>query len=107
MRKPVRLSFIRPMEPELVEQPPKGDEWSHEVKFDGYRTQLIKDDEGIRLFTKSGIDWTAKCKPIAKEAEGLKAGSFVIDGEVILTNEAGLSDFHALRSAITRRPQDL
>ncbi len=38
MRKPaggVRLSFIRPMEPELVEQPPKGDSWSHEVKFDG------------------------------------------------------------------------
>ncbi|MBZ9884810.1 ATP-dependent DNA ligase [Mesorhizobium sp. CA10] len=107
MRKPVRLSFIRPMEPELVEQPPKGDEWSHEVKFDGYRTQLIKDDEGIRLFTKSGIDWTAKYKPIAKEAEGLKADSFIIEGEMIVTNEAGLSNFHALRSAITRRPQEL
>lgn len=46
MRKPggrVRLSFIRPMEPELVEQPPKGGEWGHEVKFDGYRTQVIKE----------------------------------------------------------------
>ncbi|TIT32882.1 MAG: ATP-dependent DNA ligase, partial [Mesorhizobium sp.] len=32
------MSFIRPMEPELVEQPPKGEGWSHEVKFDGYRT---------------------------------------------------------------------
>ncbi|TIU70955.1 MAG: ATP-dependent DNA ligase [Mesorhizobium sp.] len=110
MRKPAggaRLSFIRPMEPELVEQPPKGDGWSHEVKFDGYRTQLIKDADGVRLYTKTGIDWTAKYRLLAEEAKKLGADSFVIEGEVIVTNEAGLSDFHALRSAITRRPQDL
>ncbi|RWA75272.1 MAG: ATP-dependent DNA ligase [Mesorhizobium sp.] len=110
MRKPagdVRLSFVRPMEPELVEQPPKGDGWSHEVKFDGYRTQLIKDADGIRLYTKTGIDWTAKYRPLAAEAKVIEAESFVIEGEAIITNEAGLSDFHSLRSAITRRPQDL
>ncbi|WP_214473402.1 ATP-dependent DNA ligase [Mesorhizobium sp. dw_380] len=110
MRKPaggVRLSFIRPMEPELVEQPPKGGGWSHEVKFDGYRTQLIKDVDGIRLYTKTGIDWTAKYRLLAAEAKNLEAESFIIEAETIVTNEAGLSDFHALRSAITRRPQDL
>ncbi|RWB69750.1 ATP-dependent DNA ligase [Mesorhizobium sp.] len=110
MRKPaggVRLSFIRPMEPELVEQPPMGDGWSHEVKFDGYRTQLIKDADGIRLYTKTGIDWTAKYRPLAEEAKVIEAESFIIEGETIVTNEEGLSDFHALRSAITRRPQDL
>ncbi|WP_434721337.1 ATP-dependent DNA ligase [Mesorhizobium sp. RIZ17] len=110
MRKPaggVRLSFIRPMEPELVEQPPKGDGWSHEVKFDGYRTQLIRDADGIRLYTKTGIDWTAKYRPLAAEASAIEAESFIIENETVVTNEAGLSDFHALRSAITRRPQDL
>ncbi|MDX8495147.1 ATP-dependent DNA ligase [Mesorhizobium sp. VK22B] len=110
MRKPaggVRLSFIRPMEPVLVDQPPKGDEWSHEVKFDGFRTQLIKDADGIRLYTKTGIDWTAKYRPLAAEAKSIEAESFIIECETIVTNEAGLSDFHALRSAITRRPQDL
>ncbi|MDX8479072.1 ATP-dependent DNA ligase [Mesorhizobium sp. VK24D] len=110
MRKPVggaRLSFIRPMEPELVEQPPKGDGWSHEVKFDGYRTQLIKDADGIRLYTKTGVDWTTKYRPLAAEAKSIEAEGFIIEGETIVTNEAGLSDFHALRSAITRRPQDL
>ncbi|WP_292418986.1 ATP-dependent DNA ligase [Mesorhizobium sp.] len=95
------------MEPELVEQPPKGDGWDHEVKFDGYRTQLVKDGDGIRLYTKSGMDWTAKYKPLAEEAAGIKARTFIIEGEIIVTNEAGLSDFHALRSAISRRPQDL
>ncbi|TGU93175.1 ATP-dependent DNA ligase [Mesorhizobium sp. M00.F.Ca.ET.151.01.1.1] len=102
-----RLSFIRPMEPELVEQPPKGDEWGHEVKFDGYRTQVIKDADGIRFYTKNGFDWTTKYRPLADEAEGIEAESFIIEGEIIVTNEDGLSDFHALRSAITRRPQDL
>ena len=103
----VRLNFVRPMEPELVDAPPAGEGWSHEIKFDGYRTQLIKDADGIRLYTKNGIDWTAKYKPIAAEAARLEADSFIIEGEIIVTNEKGLSDFHALRSAITRRPQDL
>ncbi|TIV69903.1 MAG: ATP-dependent DNA ligase [Mesorhizobium sp.] len=102
-----RLTFIKPMEPELVEQPPIGGEWTHEVKFDGYRTQLIKDADGIRLYTRTGIDWTAKYRPLAEEAASLDAESFIIEAETIVTNEAGLSDFHALRSAITRRPQDL
>ncbi|WP_149805013.1 ATP-dependent DNA ligase [Mesorhizobium sp. NFR06] len=95
------------MEPELVEQPPKGDGWSHEVKFDGYRTQVIKDADGVRLYTKNGIDWTSKYRPLAAEADKLATESFIIEGETIVTNEAGLSDFHTLRSAITRRPQDL
>lgn len=110
MRKPaggVQLSFVRPMEPELVEQPPKGDGWSHEVKFDGYRTELIRDVDVIRLYTKTGIGWTAKYRPLAEEAAALDAESFIIEAETIGTNEAGLSDFHALRSAITRCPQDL
>ena len=110
MRKPAGaapLSFIRPMEPELVEQPPRGEEWTHEVKFDGYRTQVIKDADGIRFFTKNGFDWTTKYRTLADEAAALEAESFIIEGETIVTNEAGLSDFHALRSAITRRPQDL
>ncbi len=45
--------------------------------------------------------------PLAEEAKSIEAESFIIEGETIVTNEAGLSDFHALRSAITRRPQDL
>ncbi|TGP26310.1 MULTISPECIES: hypothetical protein [unclassified Mesorhizobium] len=85
-----RLTFIKPMEPELVEQPPIGGEWTHEVKFDGYRTQLIKDADGIRLYTKTGIDWTAKYRPLAEEAASLDAESFIIEAETIVTNEAGL-----------------
>ncbi|MER9644931.1 MULTISPECIES: ATP-dependent DNA ligase [unclassified Mesorhizobium] len=97
------LKFIKPMEPELVDTPPQGDEWLHEIKFDGYRTQIIKDENGIRLFTKNGYDWTGRYIELAGEAEAIEAESFIIDGEAITVNEAGLSDFHALQSAVTRR----
>ncbi|AMX97970.1 MULTISPECIES: ATP-dependent DNA ligase [Mesorhizobium] len=99
----MRLKFIKPMEPELVETPPQGDEWLHEIKFDGYRTQIIKDENGIRLFTKNGYDWTGRYIELAGEAEAIEAESFIIDGETITVNEAGLSDFQALQSAVTRR----
>ncbi|AMY04299.1 ATP-dependent DNA ligase [Mesorhizobium ciceri] len=99
----MRLKFIKPMEPELVETPPQGDEWLHEIKFDGYRTQIMKDENGIRLFTKNGYDWTGRYIELAGEAEAIEAESFIIDGETITVNEAGLSDFQALQSAVTRR----
>ncbi|WP_343221224.1 hypothetical protein [Mesorhizobium japonicum] len=70
----------------------------------GRRSQ---DVDGVSLYTRNGIDWTAKYRPLAEEAAAIEAESFIIEAEVIVTNEAGLSDFHALRSAITRRPQDL
>ncbi|MER8810993.1 ATP-dependent DNA ligase [Mesorhizobium australicum] len=99
----MRLKFIKAMEPELVDTPPQGDEWSHEIKFDGYRTQVIKDDDGIRLITKNGYDWTGRYIQLAGEAEAIEAKDFIIDGEAISINEAGLSDFHALQSAVTSR----
>ncbi|RUZ78743.1 ATP-dependent DNA ligase [Mesorhizobium sp. M7A.F.Ca.US.006.01.1.1] len=97
------LKFIKPMEPELVDTPPQGDDWLHEIKFDGYRTQIIKDENGVRLFTKNGYDWTSRYIELAGEAEAIEAESFIVDGETITVNEAGLSDFHALQSAVTRR----
>lgn len=100
---PARLKFIKPMEPELVDIPPEGDDWSHEVKFDGYRSQVIKDQDGIRLLTKRGYDWTARYRFLAEEAGAIEADDFIIDGETIMVNDAGLSDFHALQAAVSRR----
>ncbi len=99
----MRLKFIKPMEPELVDTPPQGDDWLHEIKFDGYRTQAIKDEDGIRLITKNGYDWTGRYIQLAGEAAAIGAESFIIDGEALTINEAGLSEFHVLQSAVTSR----
>ncbi|AEH88396.1 MULTISPECIES: ATP-dependent DNA ligase [Mesorhizobium] len=87
----MRLKFIHPMEPELVDTPPQGDDWLHEIKFDGYRTQVIKDKDGIRLITKNGYDWTGRYIQLAGEAAAIEAEDFIIDGEAITINEAGLA----------------
>ena len=57
MRKVVdgqRLGFIPRMFPTLVEVPPEGDDWFHEIKYDGYRTQLLIEGGGIRAFSRRG-----------------------------------------------------
>ncbi|MDX8496896.1 ATP-dependent DNA ligase [Mesorhizobium sp. VK4C] len=103
----MHLNFIPPLLPMLVEKPPEGEAWIHEVKFDGYRSQIVIDNDGVRIFTRRGHDWTAKYSDIAKAAASLNAGSAIIDGEVIVLNDAGVSDFGELRRAITRRQHDL
>ncbi|AZO24773.1 ATP-dependent DNA ligase [Mesorhizobium sp. M1E.F.Ca.ET.045.02.1.1] len=103
----MRLSFIPPLLPTLVEKPPDGEAWIHEVKFDGYRSQIVIDNEGVRIFTRRGLDWTAKYRDITKAAASLYAESAIIDGEIVVLNDAGFSDFGELRKAITRRQHDL
>src|SRR4051812_12911674 len=57
----------------LVSGAPEGDDWSYEVKFDGYRI-LARIDErgGVRLLTRNGNDWTAKLRGIAAELERVR-----------------------------------
>lgn len=95
------------MMPTLVAKPPQGSDWIHEAKFDGYRSQIIIDGADVRIFTRRGLDWTAKYRDLAEAAKGLNVHNAIIDGEVVVLNEAGLSDFAALRKAITRRQHDL
>lgn len=93
--------------PTLVEKPPEGDGWIHEVKFDGYRSQMIIGEQGTRIFTRRGLDWTSKYRDLAAAGAALGVESAIIDGEIIVLNEAGLSNFGELRKAITRRQHDL
>ena len=103
----MHLKFVAPLIPTLVEQPPEGEAWIHEVKFDGYRSQLIIDEDGPKIYTRNGHDWTSKYRDLVKEAASLGAESAIVDGEIIVLNDAGLSDFGELGKAITRRQHDL
>ncbi|MBZ9872319.1 hypothetical protein LB542_15815 [Mesorhizobium sp. BR1-1-9] len=76
------------MEPELVDRPLEGDGWCHEIKFDGYRTEVIKDIDGIRFYTKNGFDWTDRYHELAREAASIEAESFIFEGEAIRIDEA-------------------
>ena len=81
--------------------------WIHEVKHDGYRTLLIIERHKASAFTRNGFDWTDYYPNVTKAAAKLDCRSAIIDGEVIVQNKNGVSDFDALKSAIRWRPQSL
>jgi len=89
--------FIDPELALLVETPPAGPEWIHETKFDGYRTQTRFEFGDVRLLTRKGLDWTAKYRPIADSLKHLKVDSAILDGEIVVLDEHGNSDFQALQ----------
>ena len=93
-----RLKFIKPQEPILVEVPPVSDDWLHEIKYDGFRTQLILDWAGVRAFNRTGIDWSKRYWPVVNAAEKLPAKSFIIDGEMIAPDPDGRPNFHQMHS---------
>jgi bifunctional non-homologous end joining protein LigD len=91
------LGFVVPAQPVEREAPPSGADWVHEIKHDGYRLLVRRNDEHVRLFSRKAIDWTTRLPAIAKGAAVLKAKSFTIDGEAVVIGPDGLTDFEALR----------
>jgi hypothetical protein len=77
-------------------QVPSGPDWIHEVKHDGYRMLVIRENERVRLFSKNGSDWTRRYPWIAEAALENRQKHFVIDGEAVVLGVDGISDFNAL-----------
>ncbi len=102
---------LKPQLATLVADPPSGGDWSYEIKFDGYRT-LIRIDHSqpkpVRIFTRSGLDWTAKFKRQAQALATLQVDTAWIDGEAVVLDERGVPSFQALQNAFdANRPQDI
>jgi bifunctional non-homologous end joining protein LigD len=102
-----RLRFIKPQLASSVEQPPEGKHWIHEVKHDGYRCQVLLQQGQGRVFTRNGHDWTDRFPSIVRAAANLRCQSAILDGEAIVQNGDGASDFEALSSAMRRQPQSV
>src|ERR1043166_2961400 len=88
---------IQPCLPIIAATPPGGPGWIHEIKHDGYRMMLRRDAAGVRLITRGGYIWSERYPLIASAANALKAKSFLIDGEAVACDEAGLAVFQRLR----------
>jgi bifunctional non-homologous end joining protein LigD len=102
------LAFIEPMKPTLVDSPPAGDDWLHELKYDGFRTELIVDGDESRAFTRTGLDWSRQYRGLLDALRALGCERAIIDGEVIVQDANGHPNFHALRRELARKkPQGL
>ncbi len=91
--------FVPPQLARLVDRPPAGGAWGHEIKFDGYRMQLRVQGAKARLLTRKGLDWTDKFSAIAKAGAALPDGLY--DGEVVALDAHSRPDFAALQAALS------
>jgi bifunctional non-homologous end joining protein LigD len=91
-------------EPELatlLKSPPSGDQWLHEIKFDGYRFGCQIDGSRVELITRRGHDWTTKLPQIASGVEKVKAKQALLDGEVAVLLPDGKTTFQGLQEALS------
>jgi bifunctional non-homologous end joining protein LigD len=102
-----RLRFIEPQLASPVDQPPEGKHWIHEIKHDGYRSQVVIERGQVRVFSRNGHDWSDRYPSIVRAAAGLRCKSAIIDGEAIVQDEYGASDFDSLKSAMRVRPHSI
>ncbi len=98
--------FVEPYLATLADQPPSGAGWLHEIKFDGYRLQCEIDRGRVTLRTRRGLDWTEKFRGLAEELAKLPVESALIDGEALVEDSAGISDFSGLQAALSEGRAD-
>jgi len=99
--KPVRLpDFIQPQLATLVNSIPKGEEWLHEIKLDGYRILCRIDSDKVTLLTREAKDWTDRFRTLAGAAKELQARQAFLDGEVVALDPKGLSNFQLLQNSL-------
>src|SRR5262249_3900775 len=86
-------------QPTLVTSPPVGDEWLHEMKFDGYRVLAHATGKSVRLVSRNGSDWTRRLPSVARAVASLDA-DVVLDGEVAVLLRDGTTSFQELQAAL-------
>jgi bifunctional non-homologous end joining protein LigD len=100
VRKAKLPPFIEPQLATLVKEPPAGDQWLHELKFDGYRMLCRLDSGGVQFMSRNGRDWTEKFPNIAEAIKFLPAKSAFIDGEIVIVDAQGRSSFQKLQRSM-------
>ena len=98
--------FLAPCLPSARDRAPTGNQWVHEIKFDGHRVQAHLKGGAPTLYTRSGQDWTVKFARVAASVQRLPVNEIILDGEVIVQDAKGASDFAALEADLATGRQD-
>src|SRR5262249_29915683 len=93
---------VKPQLATAAGKAPKGSEWLHEIKYDGYRLLARIEGGKVRLITRRGLDWTAKFPALAHRLGELRLDSALIDGELVHLEPNGTTSFSGLQDAISR-----
>ncbi|MDX1194751.1 ATP-dependent DNA ligase [Sinorhizobium medicae] len=88
----------------LVDKPPKGSDWAYEVKWDGYRIAVHIEPGRVRILTRGGYNWTERFPTIVDDVRRLAMKTAILDGEAVVLDDKGRSDFGMLQRALGRLP---
>jgi bifunctional non-homologous end joining protein LigD len=112
-RRPVKMrgrsslpGFVPPQLATRVAKPPEGRGWLHEIKFDGYRVLARIEDGKVSMLTRRGHDWSGRFGPIARALAKLNVRQALIDGEVVVMGETGVTDFGKLQATLAGETHD-
>ncbi|MBX3170993.1 MAG: non-homologous end-joining DNA ligase [Candidatus Eremiobacteraeota bacterium] len=99
------LEEVKPQLATLVKQAPGGQKWLHEIKYDGYRIIAYLGQGEVRLVTRGGLDWSDKFPSLVRTLGRLEVESAILDGEVVVLDEHGVSHFQKLQTYISNKRQ--
>src|SRR5467141_2778184 len=91
--------WVKPQLCALVDEPPQGPEWLHEIKYDGYRMHARLSRGSVQLLTRTGLDWTYKYPSIAAALSVLPANQAYLDGELCGVRPDGKTSFSIIQTA--------
>jgi bifunctional non-homologous end joining protein LigD len=91
---------LEPLLPTLASEAPEGDDWIHEPKLDGYRLVAHVSGRRVALMSRRGHDWSGRFPELVRALSRLSPPRLVLDGEVVVLDERGLSDFQALQNSL-------
>lgn len=98
----IALSYD-PQKALLVDHPPSGNQWLHELKLDGYRMGVLIDGTDVRIVSRRGTEYTAAFPEIVAAAKTVRAKEAAIDGEIVVLDERGISRFQRLQHLAASR----
>jgi bifunctional non-homologous end joining protein LigD len=97
------LPKFRPLQlATLVDAVPVGNDWFHEIKYDGYRAEIVAAGGAVRVYTRNGLDWTDKFAPLVRHIAALDLPPCLIDGEIVAYGQDGNPDFSSLQAVLKR-----
>jgi bifunctional non-homologous end joining protein LigD len=102
---PASDAFFKPELARLRDFPPDGEQWLHEVKWDGYRILAAIADGEVKLWSRNALAWNDRLPDILQSLESLGLHSARFDGELIALDSRGHSDFNGLQQTLAGEAQ--
>src|SRR5499427_10743855 len=100
--------WIRPQLTRSVDEAPAGNDWLHEIKYDGYRMHARLDNGKIQLLTRTGLDWSRRYRFTIEALRSLPVKTAYLDGELCALRPDGVPAFSRLQAAMDEgRTNDL